>query len=196
MSSPCGRKKDPLQKSSRILNRVLQTCKLTCGVMCVGSVLHLYRCRPLYTSRRFSLQSMHIVRRVMFLLVRLSVSSSTLFVACSSSASIPNLSHQSIFYQALLYMMRVYFLPCGESWHRALNLSVFDRDHTIDLIELFLLLVRSRPGRSEGLFYFFVSFYAAHCSDHCPYFLLYIYWVWCRYKDIIMRHICVYFVNM
>lgn len=95
------------------------------------------------------------------------------------------------FYQTLLYCVRVFiFCPLMKADAGALNLSVFQYDHTIKLIEGFLLSTQ-RLERWEG-FYFLISLYAAHCSKPLSLFSYCIYGVWCWYEDIMRHSICVY----
>lgn len=81
-------------------------------------------------------------------------------MACSSQPQclfLPVVSGESLF-----------FCPLTEADAGAKLCRCFITKHTIKLVELFVLSTR-RPERREGL-YFVVSFYAAHCSNHCLYF--------------------------
>lgn len=77
------------------------------------------------------LESMYIVKRIM---VFVSLCISSLCGMFFINVHVKSPEQGKYFYQALLYFVRVYFLP---SWEltRALNLSAFYHVHTIKLIE-------------------------------------------------------------
>lgn len=98
------------------------------------------------------LESMSIVKRILVFFVSLRVS--------LYRHSLWHVLHKVLmlkkkyFYQALLYSVRVYFLPSQWKLTRALNLSVFYHDHTIKACWIICTFDSGGPERREG-FYFF-----------------------------------------
>lgn len=112
---------------------------------------------PLYTSHCF-LESMYLDKRILFLSVSLFIITTTvcgMFIAPIFS---------QYFYDALSYMM---FILCpllkADTGTKLVNVWSWS------LIVEFFVLLTWKIKKWEG-FYFLVSFYAAHCSNHRLYF--------------------------
>lgn len=129
-----------------------------CGSMSVGN----YTCTDVSSIPRIvSLESMYIVKRIMSLCI-ISLCGMVFILLSRQSPE----QGKSFLPATVVFCESLFSAPIKLT--RALNLSAFYHDHSIKLLNNLYFLTR-RPGRREG-FYFFVSFYAAHCSNHCLYF--------------------------